>query len=285
MRLVALVAIAGLVGAWTAVRPGATAGRSSCPATMVRYQPAKHPTLGENPWVLAQPSTAAVLGFLPNYPQLLRDRRVNRSDGLVVWRTGTQIVWHTASGSPTVTAQPLGGGRSVRLTSPLRFPASGCWELTARAGGKTARVVARVVEAPAKLGCDATRLDRETRFALARPLSSGIAGGWNTGWTTRDGGALMYTHGHGPGNSNAKVPWWVRQASAKTLDLPGTRLDGPGTFSQSFPAALGFSSHPPGYLAVFPSTVNVPRAGCWLFRLRTAQLAGVLVVRAVDRTG
>jgi hypothetical protein len=92
----------------------------------------------------------------------------------------------------------------------------------------------------------------------------------------------MYTHGHGPGNSNAKVPWWVRRNPGRSLELQGTRLDAPGTFSQSFPAALGFSSHPPGYLAVFPSTVKVPEAGCWLFRLRTGLLAGVLVVRAVD---
>jgi hypothetical protein len=270
------------VSTWSATQLAATPGASGCAATTVRYQPAKHPTLGENPWVLATPQTAAVLGFLPMYPHMLRDGRVNRADGLVLWQSGTRIVWISPSGTPVVTGRPFGGGRSVRITSTTRFPATGCWELTARAGGRTARVVARVVQAPKRLACAATRLDPASRFALARPRSAGIAGGWNWGWTTPDGGALMYTHGRGPGTSNAKVPWWVRRKPGNVLGLQGRRLDAPGTFSQSFPAARGFSSHPPGYLAVFPSTVDVPNAGCWLFRLRTGQLAGVLVVRAID---
>jgi hypothetical protein len=33
---------------------------------------------------------------------------------------------------------------------------------------------------------------------------------------------------------------------------------------------------------VYPSIVDVPAAGCWLLRLRTGSLAGVIVVRAYN---
>ena len=72
-----------------------------------------------------------------------------------------------------------------------------------------------------------------------------------------------------------KVLWSVRRNWGPSLELVGTRLDGDGSFRQEFPMAIS----PAG---VFPSTVDVPEAGCWLFRLRTGRLAGVLVVRAVD---
>jgi hypothetical protein len=36
---------------------------------------------------------------------------------------------------------------------------------------------------------------------------------------------------------------------------------------------------------VYPSTVDVPAPGCWLFRLRTGRLAGAIVVRAIDFHG
>lgn len=72
-----------------------------------------------------------------------------------------------------------------------------------------------------------------------------------------------------------KVPWWVRRNWGGSLELVGTRLDAVDSFRQEFPMALS----PEG---VFPSIVDVPAAGCWLFRLRTARLAGVLVVRAID---
>ena len=51
-----------------------------------------------------------------------------------------------------------------------------------------------------------------------------------------------------------------------------------GAFRQLFQIA----GSPDG---VYPSIVDVPAAGCWLLRLRTAQLAGVLVVRAVNAHG
>jgi hypothetical protein len=90
----------------------------------------------------------------------------------------------------------------------------------------------------------------------------------------------MYTHGVGPRATYAKVAWWVRRDWGTTLELTGIRLDAEGSFRQEFPIARGqFGRQHP---AVFPSTVDVPEAGCWLFRLRTGRLAGALVVRAVD---
>jgi hypothetical protein len=130
-------------------------------------------------------------------------------------------------------------------------------------------VVARVVPTPPKVGCDATPL--RVGGAFARPLGSGIRGGWGP-WRTPKGGALLYTHGHG-GGWNMKVLWRVLRHSDPGLTLTGIRLDGDGSFSQTFGMV---------FEGVFPSTVDVPAAGCWLFRLRTARLAGVLVVQAVD---
>jgi hypothetical protein len=54
-----------------------------------------------------------------------------------------------------------------------------------------------------------------------------------------------------------------------------------GLFDQQFSIVGGGARD----RAVFPSTVDVPAAGCWLFRLRTGRQAGVLVVRAVDAPG
>jgi hypothetical protein len=240
----------------------------------VRYQPAKHPTLGDEPWVLALPQAPGILAFLPDYPQTLRYGPANRSDGLVLLTRGARIVWNV---SGTVSARRLDGRRSFTVDgtrSGLRFPSGGCWRLTLRAAAGRASIVARVIPQPKDLGCGATKL--EERYAYARPRSSGIRGGWG-GWATPEGGALLFTHGHA-GRMNMKVLWSVRRNWGSSLELVGTRLDGVGTFQQEFPMALS----PVGF---FPSTVDVPAPGCWLFRLRTARLAGVLVVRVVDYHG
>jgi hypothetical protein len=235
---------------------------------MVRYEPVKHPTLNATPWVLATPGSAGVVGLLVTYRQMLRDGRVNSSDGLVLWRTGTKIIW-TVSGS--LVAQRLDGPGTfrARLHQRLRFPSSGCWRLRVR----KATIIARVVAPPGALDCDLTVLS-ETGKAFVRPRSAGIYGGWT--WRTQNNGALMYMHGVGPGDLNAKVPWFVQRRWGSSLELVGTRLDATGFFRQKFPMAVS----PQG---VFPSIVDVPAPGCWLFRLRTGRLAGVLVVRAVDR--
>src|SRR5205085_3557897 len=184
----------------------------------------------------------------------LRDGRVNDSDGLVLWRLGEKIVWTIPVGSPTLVAKRLDGPGSFRVTltagpdgfaSVPRFPSTGCWRLTLGA----ASVVARVVPRPARLGCDATPA-ADQGLAVARPRSSGLAGGFS--WRTDDGRLLLYTHGRGPGDLNAKVPWWSRKEGG-LLRLTGTRLDGEGVFRQEFQEAGGPSSSPACYRAVFPS--------------------------------
>jgi hypothetical protein len=246
---------------------------------MVRWQLAKHPTYHDTPWVLAEPQAPALIGFIVT-PKLMRDLRVNRSDGLVLWKSGSRIVWNT---SGALVARRLDGRGSFRVrlqpdsdgsSSTFRFPSAGCWRLTVRRGSAAAIVIARVIPRPHKLGCGATRL--EDRYAYARPRSSGIRGGWG-GWATPEGGALLFTHGHA-GGMNMKVPWWVHQNGGPSLELAGSRLDGKGSFRQEFPMALSPKD-------VYPSIVDVPAPGCWLFRLRTGRLAGVLVVRAVDYHG
>jgi hypothetical protein len=223
------------------------------------------------PWVLARPQEAAVIGHLVSYAQSLRDGRVNRRDGLVLWRTHATIVWNV---SGTLVARRLDGRRSFSLQvaedsgATLRFPSTGCWRLRLRG----ATVVARVVAPPRVLGCDATPVETPGASVFARPRSSGIRGGWGPWWTARRG-ALLYTHGHHvAGGMNMKVLWRVTGDAADSLELVGTRLDGNGSFRQEFVYAPG----------LYPSIVDVPAAGCWAFRLRTGRLAGVIVVQAID---
>ena len=231
---------------------------AGCPATLVRYE-------AEVPAVRGKPPSAGLVGSLPRYPTSLRDRRVNGSDGLVLWRRGAEVVWNT---SGKLVARRLDGRGSFATDRvSLRFPSSGCWRLSV-AG---ASVVAQVVEVPRRLACGATVLEQGDAFA--RPRTSGIRGGWP--WQST-GPAQLTTHGH-DGDRNMKVPWWVDNG-AGNLELVGTRLDAAGRFSQVFPMAWS----PPG---VYPSIVDIPAAGCWLLRLRTGKLAGVLVVRAIDARG
>jgi hypothetical protein len=231
--------------------------------------------------VLGRPASADLIGALVRYPASLRDPRVNRSDGLVLWRLGAEIAWYRLG---TLRAQRLDGRGSFSVRedgggrTQLRFPSTGCWRLTlwnnSGFGSKIASVVARVMDVPKKLGCAATPIDGN--WARARPRSSGIRGGWGP-WLTPSGGLQLYTHGHG-GGLNMKVPWWVNGKGGESLSLDGLRLDAAGTFHQEFAMA----ESPQG---VFPSIVDVPAPGCWLLRLRTAGLAGALVVRAVDDRG
>jgi hypothetical protein len=243
---------------------------------MVRYQSVKHPILGETPWVLARPQRLGVLGFVPTYVSSLRDERVNSSDGLVLWQTGARIVWNRPG---TLVARRLDGRQSFQVANGAEakptFPSLGCWRLILRNRSGTANVVARVIARPSSAGCGATRL--ESGWAFARPRVSGIEGGWP--WQS-SGPASLTTHGH-DGDRSMKVPWWVDRNWAGSLELTGIRLDAEGSFEQQLQIAGGVS----GDRAVFPSTVDVPAAGCWLLRLRTGRLAGVVVTRAVDAPG
>ena len=251
---------------------------AGCAATPVHYQASKFPGLSDMPWVVAQPQSAGLLGALVRYPGSLRDPRVNRSDGLVLWRLGATIAWNQPG---TLRVQRLDGAGAFRVqldpdgTSMLSLPHAGCWRLTlwnnSGFGSKIASVVARVVDVPKRLGCGATLL--KNGWAYARPRSSGIKGGWP--WITV-GPARLATHGH-DGPNNMKVPWWIDRGGP-SLEIAGMRLDARGSFRQEFPEA----GSPKG---VYPSNVDIPAAGCWLLRLRTGSLAGVVVVRAYNGRG
>jgi hypothetical protein len=237
----------------------------------VHWQASKFPSRTDTPWVLGRPASAGLLGALMTYEASLRDARVNRSDGLVLWQFGASIEWNHPG---TIRARRLDGPGSFRADPQqvLHFPTTGCWQLTlwnnSGFGSKIASVVARVVPVPRTLRCSATVLQKG--WGIARPRSSGIKGGWP--WQA-SGAARLATHGHDGGN-NMKVPWWIDHGGP-SLELVGRRLDGVGSFRQVFAEALS----PKG---VYPSNVDIPAAGCWLLRLRTGRLAGVLVVRAYD---
>jgi hypothetical protein len=291
VRWIALAAVIG-AAAWLGFgeHSGKTARAAACASTLVHYQPTKNPGLSEIPWVRARPNRAGVVALLASYRSTLRDARVNRSDGLVLWTRGERIVWAPTgawSVEAVVVARHVGSARSLttpirvknrRLVSILRFPSVGCWRLTVHTGRGTASIVALVVPPSTDSSCDATPVEARS-MALARPRVAGIAGVWS--WFTPDHAALMYTHGAAPNKMNTKVLWWVRRGWGVRLHLTGVRLDGKGQFTQAFQQA-GASSSPRGYHAPFPSIVNVPSAGCWLFTLRTGRLAGIVVVRAVD---
>jgi hypothetical protein len=91
------------------------------------------------------------------------------------------------------------------------------------------------------------------------------------------GGRLMiYAGGELPGGGSTKILWIVRPLSSSQVVITGRQLDGPGTFEQQFRAA----SAPEGI--VFPSSVNVPHAGCWALTVRNGRVAGRFAVVAVD---
>jgi hypothetical protein len=296
MRTVRLIALAAAIGAtvWllaAGANEGTTAARAAgCAATAVHHQPTKNPGLSELPWVQARPDRAFVMGLLLSYSQTLRDARVSRSDGLVLWMRGEKILWKAVGSSigGTAVARQVGARRSFKIplrstsrgvVSALRFPAAGCWRLTLRTRRGAASAVALVVPRPATLGCDATPVG-PTGLAGVRPTTAGIAGLWT--WFTSANEALIYTHGVAPKEVPTKVPWWIRHGWGARLHLTGIRLDTRGQFRQAFWQAGEAGTRPEGYRAMFPSIVKVPSAGCWLFTLRTGRVAGILVVRAVD---
>jgi hypothetical protein len=93
----------------------------------------------------------------------------------------------------------------------------------------------------------------------------------------QSGGRLMiYTGGELPGGGSAKILWMVRPVSSSQVVITGRQLDGPGTFVQQFRSASATEG------IVFPSSVDVPSAGCWLLTLRNGRVAGRFAVVAVD---
>src|SRR5579884_1420353 len=74
-------------------------------------------------------------------------------------------------------------------------------------------------------------------------------------------------------NINPKVLWVIHvPGGGPTIRIRGRRLDGPGAFAATYPAAG------PDY----PSYVEVPHAGCWRVTVTSGRLTGSVVFAAVD---
>jgi hypothetical protein len=73
---------------------------------------------------------------------------------------------------------------------------------------------------------------------------------------------------------NPKVLWVALQRSASTMAIHGTRLDGSGSFSARYPAAIGGGQ--------FPSYVQVPAAGCWRVAVSSGSLRGSVTFVATN---
>ncbi len=260
----------------------------SCLASPVRYDWNKG--AGGAPWVGVGPKRSRFEAWLLGYQELLHDRRVNRSAGVVV-RAGVEekVGWFSRvwGGSRLrVSGRRLDGSGSFAqifraahgagwYPSGLKVPQAGCWELTLRTKGWMRKIVVEAIEPQAEETCDATPVG-ESGVRLT-PARAGIAAGWS--WRTPEGGALIYAGGRTPSGGNTKVLWRTTRDTSRPygeLVLDGTQLDGPGTFQQVRPEVS-----PSGH---WPSIPVVPNAGCWLFRVRIGGLpdaAGILVARVV----
>jgi hypothetical protein len=90
--------------------------------------------------------------------------------------------------------------------------------------------------------------------------------------------ALIYAGGLAPEGWATKFLWWSPRPGG-ALTIAGWRLDGVGTFRQSFTGAVGVT--PPVEGIVFPSIVEIPTAGCWAVRVSTGGRTGLAVFNAV----
>lgn len=119
------------------------------------------------------------------------------------------------------------------------------------------------------------------------PRATGLVGliwYWPRSWHERRvRRARIFTGGVAPEGYSTKILWAFLAKAAqgragRQLVVRGERLDGPGTFQQSF-AAISYAGQngAPSYASI----VNVPTAGCWRLRLTTGSLRASVVVQAV----
>jgi hypothetical protein len=92
--------------------------------------------------------------------------------------------------------------------------------------------------------------------------------------------ARIYTGGRAPQGYNVKVMWVFvgRRGGGERLVVRGRRLDGRGSFRQSF-GAIGYEGQRGA--PSFASIIDVPRPGCWRLDVRTGDLRSSVTVRAV----
>jgi hypothetical protein len=284
--------VALVVGAALAIAVTASArvreGAPPCAATAVHYgkAPGVAGALAQLPWV----SAGSLRGYLFYYRSVLGDGRVNAADGLVGYvgrsLSGVQmkILWvpRARAAKLVIAGRRLDGAGAFRhrlapandgsFPSILDIPAAGCWQLSLSAGHAIGHVVVQAVDAPAEPLCDTYTSSGAGLLAL-HPNRAGLQAAW--GWFDEQGRAQIYTHGKAPNNASTKVLWIATRGFATSLTLVGSRLDAPGNFRQTFPEALSPAGN-------YPSIVDVPAPGCWLFVARTGSLGGIVVTRAAD---
>jgi hypothetical protein len=119
---------------------------------------------------------------------------------------------------------------------------------------------------------------RPLPWAAATPTSSGIVGHLfyyaGSGWAAAKSPDLrVYAGGSDRNGHNMKVLWRPRvRGAGNSLRIVGAQLDGSASFVERWPAIGG---------GLFPSTVNVPVAGCWLLTLQTGKLTATVTVTAL----
>jgi hypothetical protein len=270
----------------------AAAALLGCPATTVHYGPT---TIG-TPWVRSGGIRANLFAYSGS---MLMDGRVNGSDGLVLYtRGGTgnpamKVLWTTQVGSRRLTVvgkrldgaggfvQRFNGGREV--PSIVKIPTSGCWRLAVRAGSTRGTFVVRAVDPAAAPVCDATAVLRTTphpRFGNVvwmptTPTSGGIAAIRFVSTVPDADRSVIYAGGLAPEGWSTKFLWWSPGRGVRAV-LSEWRLDGVGTFTQSFPAAAGDDG-----TIVYPSIVDLPAPGCWAVRVQIGGRTGLAVFEAV----
>ena len=270
----------------------AAAALLGCPATTVHYGPTPIGT----PWVRSGAITANLFAYGGS---MLMDERVNYSDGFVLYtRGGTgnpamKVLWTTTAGSGRLTvlgkrldgtgvfAQRFDGRRE--FPSILKIPTAGCWRLSVRSGSVRATFVVHAVDAPTESFCGATAVFRTTphpRFddvvwMATTPRRNGIVAVRFVSTLPAADTAVVYAGGLAPEGWSTKFLWWSPRP-ARGVALDGWRLDGIGTFRQSFPAAASDDG-----TVVYPSIVGIPTAGCWAVRVEIGGRTGLAVFRAV----
>jgi hypothetical protein len=124
-------------------------------------------------------------------------------------------------------------------------------------------------------------------WVQGEPASSGLVAllwYWPPEWTKAGvRRARIYTRGKAPQGWNVKVMWvWVgdaaRSRGGSTLVVRGRRLNGRGSFRQSF-GSIGYAGQDGA--PSFASIIEVPRPGCWRLSLSTEGLRGTVTMRAV----
>lgn len=271
---------------------------AGCPSAPVSYGVNAERTAETAPWVTAGTGSQRLVGFLYSYEHWVGDARIRNAPGLVVYAGApNKVAWFPRRWSGTGTALVMEGRRidgrgsfrrrSTRALAPVFYPSSltipsaGCWRVTLRSGTRSWTLHVRAIDPPAQARCDTSRvwhgsnpLGGPPTWVAASPASAGIYASFSV---TIPGveGAAIYAGGRSPDGGNTKILWLVRgNGRDGQIRVRGVRLDGPESFQLSASAAIS----PPG---AYPSIPVVPTAGCWLFVVRTGNVGGAFVFRAV----